>query len=93
MVFAKNVRRVNSYCHDCNSEIEEGEEVLLKYRDERKDLFVVKCKECFEKDPRLTNFRKCEVYSRVCGYLRPVSQWNIAKQREYKKRKEYKIRK
>lgn len=29
----------------------------------------------------------CEVYSRVVGYLRPVSQWNDGKQEEYKIRK------
>ena len=32
---------------------------------------------------------KTEVYSRVVGYLRPVSQWNKGKQEEYKDRKEY----
>jgi ribonucleoside-triphosphate reductase len=30
---------------------------------------------------------KCEVYSRVVGYLRPVSQWNDGKQSEYRIRK------
>jgi len=25
---------------------------------------------------------KTEIYSRVCGYLRPISQWNDAKQAE-----------
>jgi ribonucleoside-triphosphate reductase (formate) len=29
----------------------------------------------------------CEVYSRVVGYLRPVSQWNDGKQAEYEERK------
>jgi len=29
----------------------------------------------------------CEVYSRVVGYLRPVSQWNLGKQQEFKDRK------
>ena len=29
----------------------------------------------------------CEIYSRVVGYLRPVSQWNDGKQEEYKIRK------
>lgn len=33
--------------------------------------------------------QKCEVYSRVVGYLRPVSQWNDAKQAEFCDRKEY----
>lgn len=31
----------------------------------------------------------CEVYSRVVGYLRPVSQWNKGKQAEYYDRQEY----
>ena len=35
----------------------------------------------------------CEVYSRIVGYLRPVSQWNAGKQEEFKERKEFKIRK
>jgi|GEM_PF-1904120 len=30
---------------------------------------------------------KCEVYSRVCGYLRPVNTWNEGKQEEWKDRK------
>lgn len=30
---------------------------------------------------------KCEVYSRVCGYLRPIQQWNEGKQEEFKDRK------
>ena len=29
---------------------------------------------------------KTEVYSRVSGYYRPVSQWNKAKQAEFKER-------
>lgn len=32
-----------------------------------------------------------EVYSRVVGYYRPVSQWNRGKKEEYKDRKELKI--
>ena len=30
----------------------------------------------------------CEVYSRVCGFYRPIDQWNPAKKSEYKDRKE-----
>jgi len=30
---------------------------------------------------------RCEVYSRVVGYLRPISQWNQGKQQEFKDRK------
>lgn len=36
-----------------------------------------------------TKRQRCEVYSRVVGYLRPVSQWNEGKQEEYAQRKEY----
>lgn len=30
---------------------------------------------------------KCEVYSRVVGYMRPVKQWNRGKQQEFSDRK------
>lgn len=29
---------------------------------------------------------RCEVYSRVVGYLRPVESWNDSKQEEFKDR-------
>jgi len=29
---------------------------------------------------------RCEVYSRVVGYLRPVDSWNIGKAEEFKDR-------
>ena len=41
--------------------------------------------------PKCTIEQPCEVYSRVVGYLRPVSQWNEAKQEEFKTRKTFKI--
>lgn len=34
-----------------------------------------------------------EVYSRIVGYFRPVSQWNVGKREEFKLRKTYKISK
>ena len=36
---------------------------------------------------------KCEVYSRVVGYLRPVRQWNKGKQQEFTDRKIFKFKK
>ena len=33
---------------------------------------------------------KCEVYSRVVGYIRPTSQWNVGKVEEFKDRKVFK---
>lgn len=32
---------------------------------------------------------RCEVYSRIVGYLRPVNQWNIGKKEEFQDRKTY----
>ena len=34
----------------------------------------------------------CETYSRVVGYLRPVSQWNEGKQAEFKMRKSFRTK-
>ena len=44
------------------------------------------CPHCAIKQP-------CEVYSRIVGYLRPVNQWNVGKQQEFRERKEFKISK
>jgi len=41
--------------------------------------------------PKCTIKQPCEVYSRIVGYLRPVSQWNEGKQEEFRQRKEFKI--
>jgi anaerobic ribonucleoside-triphosphate reductase len=89
---------INNVCHDCgkeislttNGDIKNGQ--LLKYSlPEGNEKMVFKCNECFEKDKSLRNFQETEVYSRVVGYLRPVSQWNEGKQQEFKDRKEFKI--
>lgn len=29
---------------------------------------------------------KCEIYSRICGYLRPIQQWNEGKVEEFRDR-------
>lgn len=36
---------------------------------------------------------KCEVYSRVVGYIRPVQQWNDGKQAEFKDRRTFAVEK
>jgi len=33
----------------------------------------------------------CEIYSRVCGYMRPVASWNEGKKAEYEDRKSFKV--
>lgn len=40
-----------------------------------------------EKENCPTCGENCEVYSRVVGYIRPVSSWNDGKQQEFKERK------
>ncbi len=35
---------------------------------------------------------KTEIYSRVCGYFRPVKNWNKGKKEEFKDRKTYVVR-
>ena len=35
---------------------------------------------------------KCEVYSRVVGYMRPVNQWNRGKQEEFSDRKVFNMK-
>ncbi|MBI4359321.1 MAG: ribonucleoside triphosphate reductase [Candidatus Nealsonbacteria bacterium] len=44
------------------------------------------CPECTIKQP-------CEVYSRIVGYIRLLSQWNIGKRTEYDQRRVFKLRK
>jgi anaerobic ribonucleoside-triphosphate reductase len=73
-------------CHDCGKTLEKGSEYVLYEVVSEK---FIKCKECYKKDPVLKNFKKAEVYSRVVGYIRPVEQWNGAKQAEFGDRKEF----
>lgn len=81
-------------CHDCGKELQiAGEEIkngfTLVYDNNGEKIEILKCKECFDKNPRLTNFKECEVYSRIVGYIRPVRQWNVGKKEEYQERKEF----
>ena len=34
---------------------------------------------------------KTEVYSRVCGFFRPVQQWNLGKKAEFADRRTYQV--
>lgn len=44
----------------------------------------------YEKSRKITKCGlKTEVYSRVCGYYRPVENWNRGKKEELKDRKAY----
>lgn len=95
MEFANTVKKNKYSCHDCGKKIKiEKEEIkngtLLVYENEGEKYLVYKCEKCFKKNTALVNFRECEVYSRVVGYLRPVSQWHVGKKQEFSERKEYK---
>ena len=90
-------------CHDCGREasivasLDESENVVaeggavydVNPPSIREDNIFVKCEECFSREPVLSGYRPCEVYSRVVGYLRPLKQWNLGKQAEWKARKTY----
>lgn len=90
-------------CHDCGAPVEvlcaiteNGEFVITggaifnpKVGVLPAELTFFKCDACFQKDGALRNYQKCEVYSRVVGYLRPVQQWNKGKREEFRQRKEF----
>jgi hypothetical protein len=86
-------------CHDCGKKVNvevalTAEGFLIRggalYEPEARK-FSSKCEACFERGPELRNFRRCEVYSRVVGYLRPVVQWNEGKQAEFRERRAYRL--
>ncbi len=88
----------NIFCHDCRKKISlNGEDIIngvfLRYKDPMGDYTIVKCNDCYQRNPQLANYKKCEVYSRIVGYIRPVNQWNDGKQQEFRERKTYKTKK
>ena len=92
-------------CHDCSAPVnvlcaanEDGNIIVSggalytpKIGTPPTEQLFFKCDACFEADKTLRNWRKCEIYSRVVGYLRPVKQWNKGKVEEFKQRKEFVI--
>jgi ribonucleoside-triphosphate reductase len=94
----EHVENANSElkCHDCGKElkVDNGDIVdgyNMVYDDNGEKIKIFKCADCFNKNPALSSFKKCEVYSRVVGYIRPVSQWNKGKKEEYKERQEFQV--
>ena len=90
----KNMIGFEGKCHDCGCDVKvsvslASEGFMIKggaVFEPQPEQYLTKCDTCYKKNPALTNFQKCEVYSRVVGYLRPVSQWNAGKQAEFKDR-------
>lgn len=48
-----------------------------------------KCTKCLDEDNGLISPSRCEVFTRVVGYLRPVQGFNPGKQREFERRKNF----
>ena len=76
----KVITSLNKECVDGGLEHKDCEEV-----DYDGDKLVV-CHKC-----KQTLGRKCEIYSRVVGYLRPIDGWNKGKKEEFNIRKTYKV--
>jgi hypothetical protein len=85
------------FCHDCKEKVvvnidltPAGLEISggAAYKVEDGTVFL-KCDKCFKEGSALRNYNPCEVYSRVVGYLRPISQWNNGKRQEFEDRKNF----
>lgn len=87
-------------CHDCGKDVK-----VCIFRDDKEAIVIeggavynpnaqifLKCDHCFAKDNTLKDWRQIEVFSRVVGYIRPVSGYNKGKVEEFKQRKEFIIR-
>ncbi len=74
-------------CHDCKRELVLNDE-YIPYRI-GDDMEFAKCRVCFESNPELRNFQPVETYSRITGYIRPITQFNPGKLAEYKDRVKY----
>jgi len=87
-------------CHDCKKSVEvkatvtdiESMEFVISGGAmwQKESDFIFKCPECYERDNVLHD-QDCEVFARVCGYLRPVQQYNLGKKEEFNERKNYKV--
>lgn len=88
------MENVQNVCHDCGVEIAINGELIengvgLTYENKGEKINVLKCNDCYAKNKSLNNYQKCEVYSRVVGYIRPVEQWHKGKKQEFSERKEF----
>ena len=52
---------------------------------------IIKQIEVLEEEKKNVKGTKCEVWSRVVGYLRPVENYNEGKKAEYQMRKKFDI--
>lgn len=85
-------------CHDCGKDISiEIDRLEDGYKVSGGAVYmsaigpIGKCDVCYKELPALHNFQPCAVYSRIVGYMRPVSDWNPGKQAEFKIRKVFEL--
>jgi len=96
--------RFEGTCHDCGAPVcvdadfkedgsvtVEGGALFNPRIGSTESKLFFKCDSCFQKNATLKDYRPCLVYSRIVGYLRPVKDWNDAKQSEFNQRKTFKI--
>ena len=86
-------------CHDCDKGVkvrifrgDKGAIVIeggAVYNPLSTAQIFLKCDGCFAKNPILQDYQPCEVFSRVVGYIRPVSGWNKGKIEEFRQRKDF----
>ena len=91
----------NGICHDCQKPVKilstmfDDDSLTITggtlYKVEGIDKPFFKCEPCLAKDSVLRNYQPCEVYTRVVGYMRPVSQFNKGKKEEYRERVNYRF--
>lgn len=74
-------------CHDCGKVLKKGDEYVCFTKEEEN--YLIKCKECYEKDPVMRDFQECDIYSRVVGFHTPTRRWNKGKAEEWKDRKTF----
>ena len=87
--------KVETVCMDCDEEfildMERKSETDIEIKNgviaKKQDTYLCKCQRCFDLNNKFGG--ETEVYSRVVGYLRPVSNWNKSKRQEFDLRKPY----
>jgi len=86
--------KINGFCWNCGADVTiyvyfDSDKLVIEggamFKD--KGYYYMKCDECYKQENALTNFRPCEVYSRIVGYMTPVKSWNPGKKAEFEERK------
>jgi len=98
------IERFTGTCHDCGKPVTvttheiEGDPDRMRVSggalylpESQPPGDYLKCDDCHKADPVLRRYQRTEVYSRIVGYLRPVSQWNDGKVNEFNDRKIFKV--